>query len=297
MIRETKFGNVFNFSIVDILKFTGPLNAFLLLFVLIFWIASFYEQSTFTSKIYEYKDNFDKYFQNDVEDLNEGYDKNFFTPEKDLFDGNNVNEKIIVDSDLFDFDPDNEIDEDNENNDNNQNNQIAIYIEPTYSDKFTNALVTLTNVKKSLFNVDIAYKFKLYSPTKLSLKNGVGSRIKKRILYENIIQPEINCKISREDAIKFVEDRSFNIDWNLINYPKHVETLYDFNKNDYFQYEKYKLCVYRIYQDHFDQGKDDSFSPLLNNLWYNGKNAKVCAGFNKTTKTAENCEWRNFSLN
>lgn len=296
MIRETKFGNVFNFSIVDILKFTGPLNAFLLLFVLIFWLASFYEQSTFTSKIYEYKDNFDKYFQNDVEDLNEGYDKNFFTPEEDLFDGNNVNEKIIVDSDLFDFDTDNEIDEDNENNDNNQNNQVAIYVPETSFDKFKNALVALTNAKKRLFNRDITYKFKLTSPTKLLLKNGVGSKVKKRILYENIIQPEINCRISREDAIKFVVERSFNINWNLINDPKHVETLYDLNKNDSFQYEKYRLCVYRIYQDHFDQGKDDSFSPLFKNYMYNQQNAKVCASFDKIKGIQEKCEWRNFSL-
>jgi len=295
MIRETKFGNVFNFSIVDILKFTGPLNAFLLLFVLIFWLASFYEQSTFTSKIYEYKDNFDKYFQNDVEDLNEGYDKNFFTPEEDLFDGNNVNEKIIVDSDLFDFDPDNEIDEDNENNDNNQNNQIAIYIPPE-TNIFENALVSLANVKKSLFNTDIAYQVKLYSPTKLLLENGVGSRVKKRILYKNIIQPEINCRISREDAIKFVEDRGFNINWNIINNYKYVESLSDFNKNDNFQYEKYKLCVYRIYQDHFDKGKDDSYWPFFNNVWYNQQTANVCGKFNKIKKIRENCEWRKFSL-
>ncbi|MCP4484155.1 MAG: hypothetical protein GY932_10135 [Arcobacter sp.] len=289
MIRETKFKNVFNFSIVDILKFTGPLNAFLLLFVLIFWIASFYEQSNFTSKFYEYKDNFDKYFENEVEDLNEGYDKNFFTPEEDLFEGNNVNEKIIVD---FYNDPDNELDEDNENNDNSQNNQVSIYIEPTYQDKITNALAI---IKNSFFDTDAVDTFKVYSPTKLIVQNGVGSRQKKRILYKNIIQPEINCKISREDAILFVKDRSFDKQWNKFNDINFISSLSEFNINDSYEFLKYKKCVSTIYQDHFDQGKSDLYFPQLR-AFFNTNLAKVCNLVVKQNNITEECEWKRFSL-
>lgn len=279
MIRETKFGNVFNFSIVDILKFTGPLNAFLLLFVLIFWIASFYEQSTFTSKVYQYKDNFDKYFEGETADLNENYDMNFFTPEEDLYEGNNVNDKVKVNI--------------------NTDNDKQLVLSSQYNSFFDYGLKDIKNaVVKTIDSALSIVPFYNSVSIEETDRGKILSKNKRLIKYNYIIQPEISCNISREDAIQFIKERGFDENgWNQFRNKKKVDALNESYMGDIFDFQKYKQCVSTILITHFQKRKFSNFGERFFHYYYNFADDSNVAYACNNELDENTCFWGEFSVN
>jgi hypothetical protein len=224
-IKDETLKNPWKFSISDVLKFTGPLNAFLLLFVLIFWIAIGYEQVSNVDKIFQKEQDQNKYF-NDNLDLFSKFEDDTDNSKaiQPYFDGSNINEKL-------------EINEDG-------------------STGYSNALTTFNNPAVGPF----CYFFNYNCPEGLTYIGGkrIYARQFRKVKYEDII--ENKCRISREEAVDFVQERLFDVYWKRFRDRYFVDKLNEVDINDVEAYRNYKRCVSTIYKEHFeDKEANESF--------------------------------------
>lgn len=259
-IKDEESPNPWKFSISEILKFTGPLNGFLLLFVLIFWIAIGYENFSNVDKVFKKEQDQNKYF-NDNFDLFSNFEDESDNSKaiQPYFDGTNINEKLKISDDG--------------------------------STGTTNAITTFSNPSVGPF----CYLFDIGCPEGVTyiLGKRLISKEFRKVKYEDIIDK--NCRISRDEAKDFVQERLFDTYWRNFRVRPYVDALNEVDTKDIEAFSDYKSCVSRIYRDHFeDKEANESLFRAVPILFPIIDSNKVWICDNEKTQT--NCYYRYFKL-